>query len=360
MRMPESIVGYTDERNRRTGVLCAVVVYSFSFIIALAGGWALIAYSGHNAAGIYGRTFSKVWLNWRGLSEAMVQLAPLGMGALAVSLAARLKLWNIGVEGQFMLGAFCATGAALYLGDLPAVLLIPIMFLAAVLGGGLLAAFCGWLRAALGINEIVTTLLLNYVVGLWVGYFVHGPWKAPGSNVPETMEFGSSAQLPILFPNTRVHLGLLVFMVCTALCHYFLKVSVWGYRVRVSGDNPRTAATAGISYRKAVLLVMFLSGGLAGAGGMLEVSGAIHRLQDGAAPFFTMTVFMIAWVARLNWAGIVLAGFLIGGFQVAGYYMQFMGVSSSIVSVVEGIALFSLIAFEPLRLNLLKRTHKEN
>lgn len=341
-----------------SGALGAAAAYVLAVAIALAVGWVLMAYAGHDATAIYPKTFAKVWLTWRGLSEALVQLVPLGMGALAVSLAARLKLWNIGVEGQFLLGAFCATGAALYLDGLPAVLLLPIMFLAALAGGGLLAAFCGWLRARLGINEIVSTLLMNYVVGLWVGYFVHGPWKAPDSNVPETVEFVDAAHLPILFADTRVHLGVAVFLVCALLCWFFLRRSVWGYHIRVCGDNPRAAATAGIDYAKNVVLVMFLSGALAGAGGMLEVSGAIHRLQDGASPFFTMTVFMIAWVARLSWGGIVLAGFLIGGLQVAGYYMQFMGLPSSLVSVIEGIVLFSLIAFEPLRTRLLLKAGK--
>ena len=340
------------------GVIGAAAAYVLAVAIALAVGWALMALAGHDAGAIYARTFAKVWLTWRGLSEALVQLVPLGMGALAVSLAARLKLWNIGVEGQFLLGAFCATGVALHLDGLPAVLLLPLMFLAGLAGGGLLAALCAWLRARLGINEIVTTLLLNYVVGLWVGYFVHGPWKAPESNVPETVEFVGAAHLPILFPGTRVHLGVAVFLACALLCWFFLRRTVWGYRARVSGDNPRAAATAGIDYGRSVLLVMFLSGGLAGAAGMLEVSGAIHRLQDGASPFFTMTVFMIAWVARLSWGGVVLAGFLIGGLQVAGYYMQFMGLPSSLVSVIEGMVLFSLIAFEPLRARLLSSAGK--
>jgi simple sugar transport system permease protein len=247
---------------------------------------------------------------------------------------------------------------ALFLHGLPSPLLLLVMFLAGFMGGGLLAAFCGLLRARLGINEIVTTLLMNYVVGLWVGYFVHGPWQAPDCNVPETIEFVAAAQLPIIISDTRVHLGVLVVLACALACHYFLGRSVWGYRIRVCGDNAKAARMAGIDFKRSVLLVMLLSGGLAGAGGMLEVSGAIHRLQDGASPFFTMTVFMVAWVARLNWAGILVAGFLISGLQVGGYYMQFMGLPSALISVIEGAMLFCLIGFEPLRLYMLKRAGK--
>ncbi|KMY67474.1 hypothetical protein AAU61_11630 [Desulfocarbo indianensis] len=334
------------------------LIYPLAIFIALAAGWLLMAMAGHDAFSVYTQAFSKVFLSWHGLSETLVQAVPLGMGALGVAMAARLKLWNIGVEGQFMFGAFCATGLALYLDTLPAVALLPLMLVAGFMGGGLLAALCGLLRARLGINEIVTTLLLNYVVGLWVGYLVYGPWQALGSNVPETTEFAAAAQLPVIFPGTRVHLGLVALLIFAALCHFFLNNSVWGYRIRACGDNPRAARTAGIDYKRSVLLVMLLSGGLAGAGGMLEVSGAVHRLQDGTTPFFTMTVFMAAWLARLDLAGILVAGFLLAGLQVAGYYMQFMGLPSALVTVIEGVALLSMIAFEPLRLNALKRAGK--
>ena len=335
--------------------LMPIALYASALAAALGVGWLLMAQAGHAGLAIYAQTFAKVFLTWRGLSECLVQATPITMGALAVAMAARLNLWNIGVEGQFMLGAFAATGVALALPGQPAWLLIPLMGAAGFISGGLLAGLCGLMRARLGINEIVTTLLFNYVVGLWVGYWVHGPWKAPGSNVPETAEIAASAQLPVLFPGTRVHLGLLIMLACAGLCHLFHHRTLWGYRVRAAADNPRAARTAGIRFAPSVLLVMLLSGGLAGAGGMLEISGAIHRLQDGASPFFTMTVFMVAWIARLNLAGMVVTGFLIAGLQVGGYYMQFQGLPSAMVSLIEGVVLFALIALEPLRKRMQSR-----
>lgn len=327
------------------GKLASGLTYLLSVVLALSIGGLFLFFYGHDPIEVYWETFSRVFGTWHGLFETLVKATPLYFGAFGVAVAARMQLWNIGVEGQFLMGAFAATGVALYMSSYPPVILISCMVLAAFIGGAFLGIIAAIPRAYLGISEIITTLLFNYIVVLWISYFVHGPWKDPGTSVPQTPEFVSAARLPIIILSSRVHLGIVFAVVVAVLIYLTLNHTVWGYEVRAAGDNLRASKSAGIKIEKNILILLMISGGLAGIGGMVEVAGAFHRLQSGIFPLYTLTAFMIAWLARLNILGIFIVGYFVAGLLVSGYIMQMMGLPGALVNIIQGIILFSTIAF---------------
>lgn len=336
------------EKKQMPSTWSILFVYIISIVVALSIGGIFLAYLGHNPIAIYSKTFSKVFGTGHGIAETLVKAIPLYLGAFGVSVAARMQLWNIGVEGQFLFGAFTASGVALTCHSLPPYILLPLMLLAGFLGGALLSLIAAIPRVYLGVSEIITTLLFNYIIVLWIAYFVHGPWKDPNTSVPQTVEFTTSARLPVIIPSTRVHMGIIIVILCAILLDYLLKRTGWGYCVRAVGDNLRAAKISGVNIHRHILMVMLVSGGLAGMGGMIEVSGTLHRLQSGIFPLYTLTAFMIAWLARLSIWGIFVVGYFIAGLLVSGYVMQMMGLPSALVSVIQGIILFSAIAFQSL------------
>jgi general nucleoside transport system permease protein len=282
-----------------------------------------------------------------GLQESLVKAVPLLLCGLGVALAARMKLWNIGAEGQFFMGGFAAAGVALKAGQLPSALLLPLMALAGMLAGGLWGWVAGWMKTALKMNETITTLLLNYVAINWVTYLVYGPWKDPkGSNFPLSPIFPEGAWLPAIWG--RVHVGLFAALAAAPLLWWALRTSRWGYQVRVIGESQSAAAYAGMRIGRQVLLVLFVSGALAGLAGMMEVSGVVHRLQANLSPGYGYTAIILAWVAKLNPLALVPVAILFGGLQNGGYSVQTLGVPLASVGMIQGLLLFTVLGAELL------------
>src|SRR5437899_1187420 len=224
------------ERQHTPSRAAGVLVPIGSIVGALVLGALVLLLAGHNPLEVYGAMFSGAFGSGNGLAETLVKTIPLLLAALGVSVAFRMLLWNIGAEGQLHLGAIFATGTALYL--LPwatSFVLIPAMVLAGAVGGGLWGLIPGFLRAYLRVNEIITSLMLNYVAILLSEYLVYGPWKNPqGFGFPGTATFPDAAWLPRLLP-TRVHLGLLFGLIAAALLFVLLSRTGWGYEIRVIG-----------------------------------------------------------------------------------------------------------------------------
>ena len=287
------------------------------------------------------------------LSDTTVKAAPLLLAGLGVALAFRMKLWNIGAEGQLLIGAWAATGVALKLlsPDTPAFIMIPAMMLAAFLAGGLYAAIPGALNAFLRVNLIITTLMLNYVAAFWNNYFVYGPWSLRGFGL--TPKFPRSAWLPRLteyadqFPLLRgltAHGGIFIGLAAALILWYVLRKSKFGYEIKVIGDNPEAARYAGMNIKRNIIVVMLISGGLAGLAGMSEVSGVIHIFQEQISPGYGFTAIIVAWLAKLNPWGVVLVSYLFGGLLVGGDEIQPFG----IVSMLNGVILFVVVGGELL------------
>jgi len=286
------------------------------------------------------------------LSDTLVKATPLLLTGLACALAFRMRLWNIGAEGQFLMGAWGASAVVLIPivpPGTPSIITIPVMMVAAMLVGAAYGAIPGILKAFRGVNEIIVTLMLNYVAALWLAYWVFGPWSEAGFQL--TAQFPKEAWLPRLsdfsaafpaFAGLTVHLGLVFGLVAAVLVRFLLSRSRRGYEIRLIGDSPRAARYAGINVARNTVIVFAMSGALAGLAGMSEVSGVVHRLQLAISPGYGFTAIIVAYIAKLHPYGVIVAAIAFGALILAGREIQ----PSGIPAMIQGIILFSLIASE--------------
>lgn len=346
------------ERSRTAAVLVPII----SVILALIFSGLLLRAVGADpwatyramARGAFGAQYS--------LTETLVKAIPLMLTGLAVAIAFRMLFWNIGAEGQLAMGGIAAAGVALFWADtLPAPLVIPTMLVAGFAAGAIWGVIPAALKAFLNVNEIITTLMMNYVAILSVSYLYTGPWKDPqGFGFPGTAQFPEVAWLPRLIG--RVHFGIGFAIAAAFLLWLVLDRTRWGYEIRVIGENPRAAKYAGISIVRNIVLVMVVSGGLAGIAGMAEVAGISHRLQQGLTVGYGYTAIIVAWLAKLNPWGVLLVAFLLAGLLVGGDQIQItMGLPASVALVLQGAILFFVLGgeiFTQYRLRLI-RTEQE-
>jgi general nucleoside transport system permease protein len=288
------------------------------------------------------------------LSDTLVKATPLILTGLACALAFRMRLWNIGAEGQFLLGAWGASAVVLLPivpAGTPQIVVIPVMMLAGALAGAAWGVIPGLLKARLGVNEIITTLMLNYVALAWIQFWVFGPWSEGGFQ--QSVAFPTEAWLPRLtdfaepFPvlaGLTTHLGLLFALVASGIMSVVVSRTRWGYEMRLIGDNTRAARYAGIGIARYVIVVFAISGALAGLAGMSEVSGVVHRLQDRISPGYGFTAIIIAYLARLGPWRVVVAAILFGALILAGREIQ----PSGVPAMIQGIIMFCLIAADVL------------
>jgi simple sugar transport system permease protein len=286
------------------------------------------------------------------ISDTLVKATPLILTGLACAIAFRMRLWNIGAEGQFLMGAWGASAVVLIPlvpAGTPSIVTIPLMMAAGMLVGGAYGAIPGILKAVRGVNEIIVTLMLNYVAALWIAYWVFGPWSEGGFQL--TAQFPREAWLPRLsdfadaipaFSGLTVHFGFVIALVAAVLVRFLLVRSRLGYEIRLIGDSPRAARYAGIDVARTIVIVFALSGALAGLAGMTEVSGVVHRLQLAISPGYGFTAIIVAYIAKLNPYGVVVASIAFGALILAGREIQ----PSGIPAMIQGILLFSLIASE--------------
>ena len=325
-----------------------IVIPFISIFMALLVGSVFLYFSGHEPVAVYFKMFKGAFGSRYGITETIVKAIPLTLVGLGVAMAFRMQLWNIGGEGQLYMGAFAATWVALTFPEGNAWWIMPAMILLGMLAGGLWALLTAIPRAIWGVNEIITTLMLNYVAILWVDYLVYGPWKDPaGFNFPLTAVFSEAATLPGLF-DSRVHAGLFFGIVAAIILYAVIYHTRWGYEIRVTGENPGAARYAGMDTTRNIMLVMMLSGALCGLAGMSEVSGIGHRLQHGLSPGYGYTAIIVAWLSRLNPFAVILVAILFGGLQVGGFIVQTSGIPSSMVYMLQGLLLFFVLGGELL------------
>ncbi|WP_373232886.1 ABC transporter permease [Cohnella sp.] len=315
-----------------------------SILLALLFCGIFIAANGMNPVTVYMKMMKGAFGSEYGLSETLVKSIPLLLCGLGVSIAYRISVWNIGAEGQFVAGAMAATAVTIYFPGLPAYLSIPTMIVFSIAAGGIWGLLTAIPRTYFQVNELITSLMLNYVALLALDYVVFGPWKDPkGLNFPGSPMFTEAQSLPVL-GDTRLHLGLVFGLIAIALYALMIRYTKWGYELRLIGANPEAAKNAGIRISSHILIVMVISGGLAGLAGMSEVSGVAHRLMYGISPGYGYTAIIVAWLARLNPIGLIISSFLFGGLIVGGYSVQTIGLPSSTSSMLQGAILFFLIA----------------
>ncbi|WP_245587859.1 ABC transporter permease [Desulfovibrio inopinatus] len=284
--------------------------------------------------------------SWNRLSETLIKASPLVFTGLAVAIPARMNLWNIGAEGQLVMGAVFASASALFIAPvLPDALGLPVIFVAGAVGGMAWALGPALLRAKIGVNEIITTLLLNYVAIALMEHLFYGPWRDPkGFGFPGTAMFAEAFRLD-RYLGSRIHIGLLVCLVAALSLYLVLKLTKWGFEIRVVGLSPKAAAYAGMPVATRIVSVLLISGALAGAAGMFEVCGIHYRLQQGVAAGYGYDGIIAACLARFHPLAIPPAALLLGVLIVGGDYLQTrLHLPSSISLVLEAAVLLSLLA----------------
>ncbi len=300
--------------------------------------------SGHDPAESLLEAWNGVIGSSLGLSEVGVTMIPLVLTALATAVPTRVGLVNVGGEGQLYIGALAATGVALFLSVGQGWLMLPFMALAGCAGGGIWAAMAALLRHWRGVNEVISTLLANYVAILLVNVFVFGPWKNPaGLGYPYTTPFDTAAIFPAI-AGSRFHWGFLAAVAALIICYVIFTRTMWGFKMRAVGGNPEAARHRGIAVDKYFIAAMIAGGGLAGLAGMVEVSGIHHDLRPGISDNLGYLGLLASWLAGHNPLIIVATCFLIAVFLVAGDVLQLSaGLPSAAGLVLIGLALFFVL-----------------
>lgn len=329
----------TTARLGIAAVAVAVAIISTLFLVA--GANPLEAFAQYLVVPLTGR-FTAL--------EVLVSSTPILLTGAAVAIAFRSGFWNIGAEGQLLAGAIAAAGVGQLVGDLPSVLAIPLLLGAGAVAGALWVLVPALLRVRLGIDEVVTTLLLNPVALLLVNALLHGPWRDPVSGFPESPRIAASAEFPELLARSRLNLGFVVALVVIALAWFVLTRTAVGLRIRAVGLSPHAARFAGIEVERTLLRVALVSGAVAGIAGVCLVGGIQHRLTAGVSSGYGYTGIVVAMLGGLSMPGVLLAGLLLGDLDVgASSASQKLGIPSQMGAVVQGVLLLVTVGLLALR-----------
>lgn len=285
-----------------------------------------------------------------GLGELGVKAAPLIMIGVALSIGFRAQVWNIGAEGQLILGAIAGSAVALAFYEVEAWYVLPAMMLASILGGMSWAAVPALLKTRFNVNEILTSLMLTYVAALLLSFLVAGPMRDPdGFNFPESRLFHDAATLPRLWSGTRLHAGALVALGLVLVGWVFLTRTLLGFALRVNGTAPRAASYAGFNQGRLVWLALMISGGTAGLAGLFEVAGPIGQLLPSISPGYGFTAIIVAFLGRLHPVGVLFAGLVMALSYLGGESAQIsLNLPLAITGVFQGMLLFFLLATDVL------------
>jgi general nucleoside transport system permease protein len=320
-----------------------------SIALALVFSGLLLAYAGANPIEAYFEMVKAGFgTQWK---ETLVKATPLIFTGLSVTVAFRMRFWNIGAEGQLVVGGLAAAGTALFLTETFAFLpqspwiWIPILMLASIAAGAIWALIPALLKAFLGVNEIITTLMFNYIAIFYYQYLYTTVWKDPeGFGFPGSAAIPDFTELPRLFDRGRVHLGIVIAIIAAILIWVIMSKTKQGYEFRLIGENPTAARYAGVSLFTNIVLVMIISGGMAGLAGFSEISGVSFKLQQGLAVGYGFTGIIVAWLARLNPFGVLVVAFLLAGLLVGSDQLQLaMQLPAAMGEVLQGTILLFVL-----------------
>jgi simple sugar transport system permease protein len=280
------------------------------------------------------------------LSETLVKTCPLLLCGLGVALAFQTGIWNIGAEGQLLMGAL----ATAWLGSrlaLPAPVALPLMLIGAAAAGAAWSAIAGGLKVRREVNEVISTIMLNFIAFGLIGYLVQGPLMETGGRYPQTDALLPALRLPRLLPTLRVHAGLVLAVLAVGGLHVMLYRTVAGYEMRAAGLNAVAARLAGINVARRMVGAMIVSGALAGLAGGIEVSAITFRLYERFSPGYGFTAIAVALLGRLTPVGVLIAALLFGALEAGSNAMQRdAGVSSVLVSIIQATVILFLVAAE--------------
>ncbi len=352
MKIPYPVfIKRTEDAPKWLPAVISVGAVLLAFVIS----GIVLAATGANPLKVYSYFYKASFGSWGAISDVIVKATPLLLIGLGCSLAFRMRLWNIGAEGQFFVGAFLASMVVMVplvnLETTPRWAILSLMAALGMLGGSLYAFIPGILKSKLNINEIIITLMLNYIAVLWNNYWIFGKWSEAGFQMTKT--FPKSAWLPRLtdfakqipaFSGMTAHVGILFGVIAAVIVYLIIYRSKWGYKITLIGDNPRAARYAGVDITRNTILVFMISGALAGLAGMTEVSGVVHRLQERISTSYGFSGVIVAWLAKLNPFAVIVVSVLFGALLVASREIQPSGISF----LIQGITLFLVISSDVL------------
>jgi simple sugar transport system permease protein len=290
----------------------------------------------------FGALFDGALGNTSEISETLLQTTALLFPALGIALAFKAGLFNIGAEGQLVLGGLTAGVLGVVL-PLPAPVLIPVLLIAAAIAGGIWGGLAGFLRARFRANEVIATLMLNVIAGLLALYLVNGPLKEAGASASETALLPHAAWLPALIPDTRLTISFALAVALAFFLRWVFTRTVFGYELRAVGDAPEVARRAGIDLSRMSFVAMALSGAIAGIGGATIVMGVLHRFNTGLSPGYGFIAIAVALVGNLDPLLIIIAAFAFGVLQSGAIAMQAeANVPRDVISLVEGLVIIAL------------------
>ena len=336
----------------RSRQLQSLILPLAAVLAALVVGGVMISLAGFKPLQIYAWMLDAAAGTPQGLGVSVTNAIPLILAGLGVALPFRCGLLNIGGEGQIYIGALFATLVGLSLHGLPIYVHLPLALLAGFIGGGIWGAIPGYLRASRGLNEIIVTIMLNYI-GFWIiSFLVHGPMKDPESyGYSWTMKVPVSAQLPFIIRVARLNLGIVVALLAAGVTHYLLWHTVPGFEMRAVGAGSQTARFAGIRVGRSTVLSMFIGGGLAGLAGTSVILGVQYRLSDFFSPGYGFTAIAVALVGQTSPLGVVFAGLFFGGLQNGVNSAQrSLGIPMGVALSLQGLMLLFMIAGQSLTL----------
>jgi ABC-type uncharacterized transport system permease subunit len=329
-----------ETRSQKISTLVPII----SFLVSLILGGIVLAFSKANPLNTYIYMFRGAFGNWMAFSETLVKAIPLMLTGLGVSLAFRIRFWNIGAEGQYVWGAIGTAWIMLYWQFLPVRMLLTLGLLVGMAAGAIWAGIPAVMKAVWKVDETLTTLMLNYVAILFAEYLYYGPWRDPkGYGFPGSEPFPREAWLPRFLG--RAHWGLFIAIIIAIILFFVLTRTKWGLEIQMIGKNPNAARCLGVNIKWGIIMVLLISGALSGLAGGIEVAAIAHRLQKGIISGYGYTAIIIAWMSQLNPIAALLVAILMAGLLVGGDQLQMMiGLPAAMGLVIQGLLLFPLLA----------------
>ena len=319
-------------------------------LLTLASGALLFSVLGHDPLQTFHTLLIEPVSDLYGVSELLLKALPILLCALGLAVAYQARIWNIGAEGQLLMGALAGSALAIQIIDWDSRWALLWVLFAGTLAGALWGALAAWLRTHFNANEILTTIMLNYIALNLLLFFVHGPLKDPdGFSFPQSAMFGDASRLPALFEDGRVHIGLYFVLLALVAVWVLLHKSFLGFQIKVLGLDQRAAGFVGFREKRLVWLALLISGGLAGLAGVSEVSGPIGQLVPQVSPGYGYAAITVAFLGRLNPLGILVAGLLMALLYLGGENAQMsLNLPQSLTGLFQGMMLFYLLACDVL------------
>ncbi len=322
-----------------------LLIQILSVFAALLVGAVIIKLMGFNPISAYRAMFFGSLGSLKAVWETLVKATPLILTGLSFAYAARAGLINIGAEGQLYMGGFLATLVGSNFGWMPMIIHLPLTLLAGFIGGGVWGLIVGWLKIRFGANEIITTVMFNYVAIYFISYLVTGPLIEPPGTYPQSRPITDTAILPRFMEGSRLHWGLIVALICVFLYWFFFRKLKVGYESRVVGSNLNAAKYAGMKPAKVMILVMFIAGGMGGLAGANEILGIQGRLFQGFSPGYGFDGIAVALVGMNSPVGIIFGGILFGALRSGGNMMQMIAmIPISVIYIIQGLVVVFVIA----------------